>query len=187
MKSWYEIYSERMNEQYRAHVANKYSPFLLELQNIEAKTSLEIGCGAGTITRILRDMTGPYQQVNSRYTLIDSCPKMLGLAIENNPASNCTFICDDIRKSSYHPVELVHSHGLLEHFDDNGIRRIVHNSLLAAPIQLHYVPSIEYKTPSRGDERLLHPDEWREILSPFRKVQVKTFNSGLDIILRIER
>lgn len=184
MTPWYEIYRERMNQQYRDHVAVKYGPFLKALHEVPGRVITEVGCGAGNITRILREM----RNIETWYHLTDSCPKMLGLAVENNPVFNCNFSVADIRRSIPAECDLVHSHGLLEHFDDLDIIHIVHNLMTAAPIQMHYVPGAKYETPSRGDERLLEPDHWKHILKRFgRKVSVSTFNNELDIILRIER
>lgn len=183
MREWYEIYRDRMNEHYRNHVARKYAPFLEQLHHYQGDVTTEIGCGAGNITRILREMeTRP-----KWHFLTDSCPKMLGLAVENNPVPKCNFSISDIREMVPANCDLIHSHGLLEHFDDATIRQVVRNMFYAAPIQIHYVPGARYEKPSRGDERLLSVDEWKEILSPYRKARVEPFNNEFDLLLRIER
>lgn len=183
MKSWYEIYSERMNSDYTNYVANRYAPFLEALYNVGAIRNTEIGCGAGNVTRILREMN---KSKGSVYTMIDNCPKMLGLAIENNPVHGCVFKCFDARKVSISKSDLIYSHGLLEHFDDLDIRDVVENGLEAAPIQLHYVPTSKYKIPSRGDERLLSPIQWEHILRGLGRISVSTFNEDHDMIIRVE-
>jgi SAM-dependent methyltransferase len=183
MKSWYEIYSERMNDQYRLHLTTKYAPFLAQLHEANRRVTTEIGCGAGNITRILREM----QSDRRWYSLIDNCPKMLSLAIENNPSPNCNFTCADILKQIPADSDLIHSHGVLEHFSDLQIQKIVSNLFFATDRQIHYVPSSKYSTPSRGDERLLTPDQWKKILKGEGEVSVTTFNDDLDIILEITR
>lgn len=184
MKTWYEIYRDRMNESYRDHFATKYAPFLQDLYGSGAQVFTEIGCGAGNVTRLLREMLDTRA---STHNLIDSCPRMLGLALENNSSLNCTFRCADVLSIVLPKSDLVHSHGLLEHFSDNNIRRIVAHGFEAAPSQVHYVPSVEYKTPSRGDERLLSPKQWRQILYGLGAVDVQQFNNGLDLVIRLER
>lgn len=183
MKTWFEIYSERMNKRYTDHLANKYSTFLEILHSVKANHATEIGCGAGNITRILREMT-TYSKAN--YTLIDNCPKMLSLAIQNNPVHSCKFMCANILDVSQES-DLIHSHGVLEHFRDEDIQLIIEMGLEAAPVQIHYVPGAKYKVPSRGDERLLEPDQWEHILRRYRKVSVSTFNDDFDIMLEIQR
>lgn len=184
MQPWHEIYRDRMNESYRNHVATKYAPFLQTLFETKYSIYIEIGCGAGNITRLLREMMGNALQ---RHHMVDSCPRMLSLAVENNPSANCTFRCADIREIVMPHADVVHSHGLLEHFSDADIRSIVAYGFESAKIQLHYVPSVEYKKPSRGDERLLSPKQWRQILNGSGRVDVQQFNNGLDLIIRMER
>lgn len=174
-----------MNAQYRNHVATKYAHFLQALYETNGVIFTEIGCGAGNITRILREMQG---QRLTAHNMVDSCPKMLSLAVENNPTSNCNFKCADIRDIIMPRADVLHSHGLLEHFSDSDICSIVRQGFEAAPLQIHYVPSVEYKTPSRGDERLMSPKQWRQILREFGfATDVQQFNNGLDLIIRIGR
>lgn len=182
MKSWYEIYKERMNETYNSHVATKYGKFIEELYKQHAFRYAEIGCGAGNITKILREM----QQKSHLHLLVDSCPKMLSLALENNPSPDCTFKCGDARQLGLYPTDVIHSHGLLEHFSDEDIRQIVKIGTACAPIQIHYVPGAKYLKPSRGDERLMTVDQWNYILKELGKISVSTFNNDYDIILKIE-
>lgn len=185
MTPWFDIYRERMNDRYRQHVATKYAPFLEALYKTHGWKFTEIGCGAGNVTRILREM---HQGADFDYHLIDSCPKMLGLALENNPVPNCTFSCADITGKSVNETSLIHSHGLLEHFDDANIRYVIENMLQCAPVQIHYVPGAKYEQPSRGDERLMSPDQWKHILRRLgRFVTVSTFNDDFDILIKIER
>lgn len=183
--SWYDIYRDRMNDHYRKHVAKKYAPFIEELQTAkQAIRYYELGCGAGNITRVLR---GRWSNKPRHHTLVDSCPKMLGLAIENNPDPACTFVCADVTAIDIWNADVVHSHGLLEHFDDATIRVIVTRCAAMAPLQLHYVPGARYVTPSRGDERLLTPEQWLGILDDVGvKASVSTFNDEHDLIIRIE-
>lgn len=184
MTPWYEIYKERMNERYLEHVANKYAPFIERVHAQDASTLVEIGCGAGTITRILREM----REETGWYTLVDNCPKMLGLAVENNPTHRALFKCQDIRWGWFSDDRshsaVVHSHGVLEHFGDEDIRKIVDLSMRSGHAQVHYVPGAKYETPSRGDERLMTPEQWDEILSGFKR-RISTFNDGYDIIIEI--
>lgn len=185
MKSWYEIYRERMNASYRSHLVNKYAQFLEQLHFYQGQTTTEIGCGAGNITRLLREMENPGSR--NFHFLTDKCPQMVGLAVENNPTPRCMFSVSDITEMVPDKCDMAHSHGLLEHFDDATIRTIVNNMMWTAPIQLHYVPGARYISPSRGDERLMEPKQWREILSCFKRVNVTTFNDDLDLIIRVER
>ena len=87
MKDWYDIYKERMNERYANKIRTKYAPFITEILATGSCKYIEIGCGAGNITKAIREK----DRNLSMHTLIDNCPKMLGLAIENNPESKVQF------------------------------------------------------------------------------------------------
>ena len=55
MKTWYEIYKDRLNDIYFNHINTYYAPFIGEIvQQITAnnfKNVLEFGCGAANITK----------------------------------------------------------------------------------------------------------------------------------------
>ena len=189
MKSWYDIYKERMNERYSAHIKEKYKPFIDELNKADGYHYVELGCGAGNITKMVRQY-----HLYKNFTLIDSCPKMLSLAIENNPIMNCNFVCADVTKNINIPLEMdrtvIHSHGLLEHFNDEEICRIVALASNYAKTQIHYVPGAKYEKPSRGDERLMTKQDWHSILVEIDRPltwQISEFNSGYDFIIKLER
>lgn len=188
-----------MNDQYFEIVKAKYAPFIKEILRHDTTEYLELGCGAGTITKAIREVN----QLNSSHILIDACPKMLSLAIENNVDYQCDFVCADITDSAYYERRnglrfdfnrVVHSHGVLEHFNDDQILRILDHADNIAGIQVHYVPGAKWAIPSRGDERLLTIDHWREILQKAQVVlgrgivtEIKPFNDDYDFIITIKR
>lgn len=62
---------------------------------------------------------------------------------------------------------VVVTHGVLEHFSDTDITRIVstyNNDKVL--FQAHYVPTCQYASPSFGDERLLPIDYWITLVKP---------------------
>ncbi len=149
---------------------------------------VELGCGAGNITKILREYVP-----NAKFTLFDSCPKMLSLAVENNPTDNSKFYCADITKRyciSTSSKSVVHSHGVLEHFNNSEIYRIIDLASKTSDFQIHYVPSDSYEKPSRGDERLMSVHQWELILSRLPKTlnfEISKFNNWYDLIIKIIR
>ena len=62
---------------------------------------------------------------------------------------------------------MVVTHGVLEHFSDDDIMKIIstydNDNVL---FQAHYVPTDRYKSPSFGDERLLAPEAWNALIKP---------------------
>lgn len=96
--------------------------------------------------------------------------------------SNVSVIALDARRVPTVFADVVHSHGMLEHFDDHTIRDVIlaHSH---ARVQVHYVPGL-YDEPTFGDERLLPAEAWMDICAPDRIVK---FNGGLDYALIFER
>lgn len=187
--SWYDFYKDRINERYRRHLTRKYGFLVNSVAETDYENYVEIGCGAGNITRLVRDI----HNSEANYTLVDNCPRMLSLSIENNQHHNCNFKISDVRKRLAHGFNdtetLVHSHGLLEHFSNEDIIKIIDEADAISNEQFHYVPSDKYDEPSFGDERLLSPRQWEAILSLQGQVgfDIKEFNEGKDLLIHIYR
>lgn len=185
MKAWYDIYKERMNKKYRQHIQFRYKPFIREIVKAVEKLDTtapwiyELGCGAANISASVHLLS---ERVYIGHVLVDICPRMLSLAMENMRQVQAAAMYAQksiLDLPVYWPKpDLVHSHGVLEHFTDEEIISIVERHK-GVP-QYHYVPGAKYKTPSRGDERLMTEEQWRNIY-PFKKI--KTFNNGYDFIL----
>ncbi len=195
MKSWYDIYKERQNSSYRKHLDEKYSTFIntiiSEYQTAHGEVFVrlaEFGCGAANISRIVSDRIEAMRG-GSAHLLFDNCPKMLGLAAENMAGKNAAAYQWSILDSSLpdwmfgaHGIypRLIHSHGVLEHFNDSDINKALDIQRQITPHLVHYVPSSKYEIPSRGDERLMTPQQWRAICSP---TEILETNNGFDLIL----
>lgn len=195
MKSWYDIYSERMNNNYFEHVRTKYAPFINQvlstcnlvrhLGNNKMVQLVEIGAGAGNITR---DCLRLRHHIDW-FACVDGDPKMLELCYKNLKQEGSLkkmgvdILCGDLLEDTwtlYFPAKMprvIHSHGVLEHFTDAQISRIITNCDNLAMEQVHYIPSDKYEKPSRGDERLLSASYWE------RYGLVTSFNDGKDLIL----
>lgn len=194
MKNWHEVYESRINNGYYDYFCTKYKCFLDKLENSvkeaygskDESTILELGCGTANSTKYLIERFGN----KFKYVAVDSCSEMIELAKNNIKESrvgvsdvDCTFYTDDIfefikRGDNFDDVLIAHSHGVLEHFDDDGIFKIIS---FFSQSQCHYVPSIMYETPSRGDERLMSVEHWKNIVKSLANVE--SFNSGFDLLV----
>lgn len=196
MKTWHDFYLERMNDNYRRHIERRYAPFIDKIITIAGKQNAlyiaEMGCGAANVSRIIKKY-----YTTGIHMLVDKCPKMLDLAKQNMNGEKDVFfftadITDgDLRKALDLPIlgpppriDLIHAHGVLEHFDNETIRKIIKLQLEMSPIAIHYVPSSKYEKPSFGDERLMSPAQWDQIAKP---TSIEFFNDGYDLILTWER
>ncbi|MFA5048557.1 MAG: class I SAM-dependent methyltransferase [Patescibacteria group bacterium] len=183
MKTWYNFYKDRLNGKYFNHVSNKYNVFINEILNSinynHYKFIVEVGCGICSITRALME-----QKTNCIYFGLDKSKEMLNLSLQNLLLAQKESIfeliqCNILSENCY--GDLVHSHGVLEHFSDKHIQKIINNQLKNFRELIHYVPSNKYKNPSFGNERLLTSAQWKKICNPNEIIE---FNDGYDLILK---
>lgn len=176
--SFYNMYRDRMNDRYRDHVVKKYWPFIIAIRDnlpLDVEMIAEFGCGAANISRLLPQ--------DIKHILVDSDPDMLYLADLNMRTTRSDFIVaqyDIVHIDNFPSVDLIHSHGVLEHFQDDEIRQIIMRQKKIAPVLVHYVPSYKYVAPSFGTERLMTPEQWDNICHPD---EIRSFNDGYDLIL----
>jgi len=171
MNNWFNFYKDKQNDSYLDYIGTKYSPFLSLLQKEvdkkQVKRIMEIGCGLGSITKLLK--------TNKARVVVDKNKMLINFI--NLKAEK---VVRDITKPFIEKVDLIHSHGLLEHLSDFQIRQTIREELKCSNLLVHYVPSNKYTYKSFGDERLLTPKQWKEICSPSNIIE---FNNGLDLIL----
>lgn len=173
MSKWSEFYHDRVTQSYADYFSRRYAHFLSVALTPYYTTCLEIGAGIGSTTRALAAWRGGGHGLYAS----DIDPEMLALMRRNLP-TDATVIEHDARLPWHNKVELVHSHGLLEHYDNETIRQIIaaHRS---AKLQVHYVPG-QYGEPSFGDERLMCVQSWVNICNPD---SIIVFNEGKDYAL----
>lgn len=178
---WLAFYEGRIGNDYLEYVRERYRPFIRTIYDRirPCDDILELGVGTGTITKILL-RANKYQDV--WFQGIDICPEMIRIAKQRMDNESVGLQTGDVRYlDGSCSADVVHSHGLLEHFGDEDIRKIISN-FSEARVQIHYVPGL-YDKPSFGDERLMPIDEWWRIVNP---TEILTFNGGLDYALIIE-
>lgn len=165
-----------MNERYFQHIKKKYAPFLHFVhEHIPHDGKIvELGCGPGFITKALLNLEVPFSPI-----CFDKDRDMQQLLHVNTGLS---MLWVDVRDYIFNgmQIDVIHSHGLLEHLQDRDVRKIVRNCNAAKKPHMHFVPSHKYSKPSFGDERLMSPDQWQQICQPD---QILEFNAGYDLIL----
>lgn len=180
---WYKFYQDRQNIIYKKHIETRYEEFIHYIINSlpdKGKKPIHIheaGCGAANLSAALYKQLKELE-LNFHITLSDKCPDMLELAHENLSEGYKALI--DMTKDRLPTADVIFSHGVLEHFDNQTITKIVANQLQSANKVIHYVPSDKYSKPSFGDERLMSAEQWQEICNP---TYIEEFNKGYDLIL----
>jgi SAM-dependent methyltransferase len=189
MNNWAQFYQDRINDRYLSHIERRYGTFIELLRasiSNEHKYIVEFGSGPGNITKLL-DKT----HKNKEFILLDNNKEILNLAKENLQRCNNLikyieydirneYIEDDIKNNFKITPDLIHSHGVLEHFSNEEIKMIIDNQKCFNVPIIHYVPSWKYRTPSFGDERLLTAENWKNICNPDKIIE---FNDGYDYAL----
>lgn len=198
---WYQLYMNRVNEAYREYFRRYYRVYVREMCDaitivaqeqtmLETIKVAEFGCGAGTATRVIHDTMChndlSYQYIHLKYYMYDKDSRMLKLAQNNTKflGRKCCKFFHDILESpkNLEKAHIVHSHGVLEHFSDKEINRILKNQFALKPEWIiNYVPSNAYTKPSCGDERLLSISKWYKIFN-IRPTYVSISNEGKDLV-----
>jgi SAM-dependent methyltransferase len=175
---WYDFYHDRIGKaEYRRYVARQYKPFLdaIHQEASPGDCLLEVGCGMGTITHILRE----YARFRPMVAL-DNDQKMYHVA-RRELHGMALVVHADMRDCDWVTADVIHGHGVLEHLDDHDIYRTLEaHSRSGAKAAIHYVPGIKHGSPSFGDERLL-PLEWW--VDKWDVDEAHTFNDGKDYVL----
>lgn len=187
MSAWSDFYTPKMNPESVKKFRAKYWEFIAELMlagvNLKRPgTFAEFGCGTGIVTKFLYSMLP-----DGKHLLIDNCPEMIALAESNLPPlnyPNVVFSRNDIRELGLAECryDVIHSHGVLEHFSDEDIVKIVKNMRDRSSRVFAYVPSNKYEDDDHGGKiptRLLSGTEWAKLTG----CQVTEFNEGFDLIL----
>lgn len=189
MSQWSEFYKGRLGGRYQAHVLKQYAPFINRI--IQAGRGIsspvvnfrEEGAGIGTVTAILQQYAESRFDLDGwKFEMVDRCPEMAELAFQNTGVKCEIFDIKQRREmlDSLRP-HIIHSHGVLEHFEDDDIKAIIDNQrTLAKSCVIAYVPTNGYESPSFGDERLLDVKHW---VKTFRPNDVHVFNNGCDLML----
>lgn len=179
MSPWSQFYAGRANASYLEYAKHHYKPFIDAIcSRITAgDTVLELGAGVGTITAAL-------EPIIELATLVASDIDPDQLYAMNQRFEGTDVIVSRLDATSGVPAsaDVIHSHGMLEHFDDDTIRKVIDSYRGLAHSQVHYVPGM-YPKPTFGDERLMPVERWWDIVKPS---QIITFNDGLDYALVIE-
>jgi hypothetical protein len=165
--SWVNFYKTRVNSSYQDYAEKRYEAFIKSIP--DAEFLIEAGCGIGTITKALKKGIG-IDLFQHELATVNKITAYFGdiLNIQDYPQVN---------KNQC----VIHSHGVLEHFDHEDLVKIIELQKSISSLGVHYIPSDKYKNGSFGDERLLPVNYWQQF------GRVETFNNGFDLILFVGR
>src|SRR5688572_6010205 len=162
---WNSYYQENLNLPGILGNLHAHRDFLNHLISSKPHRILEIGSGSGAMSIFL-------SWLGFEVVSIDLDPKVIDKAKEENTRWNgrATFEVADTFALPYldQSFDIIFHQGLLEHFSDSEIRKMLTEQLRVAEKVVFSVPNHNYPRKDFGNERLMTKREWEQILSPFR-------------------
>lgn len=173
MSHWSKYYQAEITPD--LYIRNIYGQreFLNSIIDSGAKKALEVGAGTGTMSVFLSNM-------GIEITTIDNDPKILEIAkqvkakfggrnyFQEADAFNLPFTDNSF--------DLIFHQGLLEHFSDEDIHKLLQEHLRVAKMVIFSVPNNYYPRKDIGDERLLGKIKWEKILQPYKIINSSNYS-----------
>lgn len=168
---WYELYKidiEEFNKpddyiKYKLKYKKKFINKVIQYS--KNKKVIEMGCGTGL-------MAGYLQKVGLDVTALDLSQAVLNYACEianqSSIISPCKYEQGDILNLKYssNAFDVSYSNGVLEHFDDKEIIKILQQQMNISKYVIFGVPSTYFNMNEKmlGNERGLTLDEWKNLI-----------------------
>jgi len=137
---------------------------------------LEVGVGTGSMSIFL-------SWLGYTVTAIDTSVEVLAGAARNHASfagRPIRFVEGDAFELPFPAdrFDVAFHQGLLEHFSDEEIHRLLDEQLRVAPVVVASVPNENYPRRDFGDERLMSQAEWERILAPYEQVTSRPYFEG---------
>ena len=170
---WSHYYHEPLT--LKSLLGNLYGQrdFLDAIAETKAQTILEVGSGSGGMAIFL-------SWLGLGVTSIDIEASVTQKATAENKRLNgsASFVVADGFNLPFtpHQFDLAIHQGLLEHFSNEDIHRLLDEQLRVAKQVLFSVPNANYMRQDFGNERLMTKAQWEAILSPYRIIQSEEYS-----------
>jgi len=167
MICWSDYYQKEITAD--LFIRNLYGQreFLNTIIRSKAKKILEVGAGTGTMSVFLSNL-------GFEVTTLDNDSKILGIAqqVKNKFNGQNRLQKGDAFRLPFadNSFDLVFHQGLLEHFKNDDIHRLLTEHLRVAPVVVFSVPNNFYPKKDVGNERLLSKFQWEKILQLYKVI-----------------
>ena len=138
---------------------------------------LDVGCATGLCTVYMCELGYSSEGIDLDPGLVAAARKLagdLGRVVAFREG-------DAFRLSDIYPVNTFracYSGGFLEHFSDKDIQHLVAEQFKVAEYVFLWVPTPKYGRQSFGDERLMAPERWMEMLEGYKLFASETMHNG---------
>lgn len=163
-REWSEVYYEPAGVAHFIENIHVHKSFLDQLCLKPHSRVLEVGCGSGTMSVFM-------SHLGSDVTAVDRDASILERAEKASKELNGSvkFMEADAFELPFSDKEfdMAFSQGVLEHFSDEDILKLVREQLRVAKCVFFSVPNNFYRHRDFGNERLMAKREWEALLSAF--------------------
>ncbi|WP_269849791.1 class I SAM-dependent methyltransferase [Methanosarcina horonobensis] len=167
--AWGQYYSQEISEEDLLGNVNHHNHFISVVEEYAQKASgnrvpklIEIGIGTATMSiyfsRQKYEVMGLDNDINVIFNAITTNRRLGGHANFVMLDANC------LNQFKHKYFDVAFSQGTLEHFDNEGIVKMLSKQLEAAKYVVFSVPSIHYPKREFGNERKMTTEEWEVIL-----------------------
>ena len=173
-ETWHDFYAGSYDlSAYLANLA-RHSRFIESILAGQPRRLLEVGTGSGTMSVFLSSF-------GYDVTSIDNDEGVLSVACKTSEAfrGSARYELADAFNLPYENGEfdVAFSQGLMEHFSDEEIVRMLKEQLRVARAAVFSVPNNFYGQKDIGNERLLTKERWEQIVSRFNMVESENYYS----------
>lgn len=146
--------------------------FLSAIHELSPKRVLEVGTGSGGMAIFLSWLGMQVTSVDVDREILEQAEvanRELGGHVKFEVADGFSL------PYSANQFDLAVHQGLLEHFSDEEIRRLLDQQLACCRQVLFSVPNNRYMRKDFGNERLMSQAQWEQILSPYKILVSRTY------------
>jgi hypothetical protein len=172
-QTWYLQEEKQISDERIASVRALHMPFINAVLAHNPEIAIEVGIGTGTLGYSVGQISAE-RGFRTSIIEVDYCIPFLQAAKDFNGGQDIAYVGADTLALPFGRQEkaVIFHQGLLEHFEDQDIVRMLKEQLRVTGLVVATMPSHEYCFPQglRGDERLMSIEEWTAILHPHYSV-----------------
>jgi len=159
---WNELYKGKFKFRFFLQVIFVHAYLFYNILKYKPKRALEVGCGTARMTFFLSFFV-------KDVVALDKDPQLIkqGMNFSRKfKRKKIKFICGDAFDLPFKDnlFDVVFSQGLLEHFSDKNIHKLIDEQIRVARYVIFSVPNKNYPKMDFGNERLMSKEKWESIL-----------------------